>query len=63
MKSNTMYLNLRVGESVRLGEAQITLAVKSGQRASVIACSSTGDSGLPKKPLGYRMPISPIANE
>ena len=31
-----MYLDLRVGESVRLGDAQITLAVKSGQRARLV---------------------------
>lgn len=31
-----MYLDLRVGESVRLGDTQLTLAVKSGQRARLV---------------------------
>lgn len=31
-----MYLDLRVGESVQLGDAQITLTAKSGQRARLV---------------------------
>ena len=55
-----MYLNLRVGESVRLGEAQITLAVKSGQRARLVVRAPQQVTVVyPKNHLGTGCPSPP----
>lgn len=60
MKSNTMYLDLRVGESVRLGDAQITLAVKSGQRARLVVRAPQQVTVVyPKNHLGTGCPSPP----